>query len=120
MYSLISSNSYCSKFSIYFFCRHVLRQFQMAQLHEDALVRQKYRMHHQVTLPVMIAVQHAHIIVLVKSVTKTLLKVFQIHTYLLIFMLTVTLNIINSFLVCAYSLAFIIILLRAIYLKNVY
>ena len=92
----------------------------MAQLHEDALVRQKYRMHHQVTLPVMIAAQHAHIIVQVKSVTKTLLKVFQIHTYLLIFMLTVTLNIINSFLVCAYSLAFIIILLRAIYLINIY
>ena len=75
----------------------------MAQLHEDALVRQKYQMHHQVTLPVMIAVQHAHIIVLVKSVTKTLLKVFQIHTYLLIFMLTVTLNIINSLLVCIFA-----------------
>ena len=55
----------------------------MTQLHEDALVRQKYLMHHQATLPVMIEVQHADIIVLVQSVMKTLLKVFQIHTYLL-------------------------------------
>ena len=92
----------------------------MAQLHEDALVRQKYLMHLQATPPVMIEVQHAHIIVLVQSVTSTLLKVFQIHTYLLIFMFTVTLNIINNLLVCAYSLAFIIILSRGISRINVY
>ena len=62
----------------------------------------------------MITVQRAHIIVLVQSATKTLLKVFKMHQDLLMFMSTLKINIINIIIVflCAYSVTFIIILSR--------